>query len=259
QLKGAQSIQKEVGIATAAVGKITDPHFAEKILQENGATLIFIGRAFLNNPHWPYMAADVLANEKTFKYPNQYDWCIGWKAMSDSKKSLLFSPITIRGVTLKNRIVVSPMCQYSCEDGIVNDWHLVNYGSFATGGAGLVVVEATGVEARGRISPGCPGLWKDEQINPWKRVTSFLKSQGCVAGIQIAHAGRKASTVAPWVGRDSIDDKEGGWPTIGASAIEFGDKVWKVPKEATIEDIEGIKRSFVSASERAVRAGFEVF
>ncbi|XP_054169315.1 NADPH dehydrogenase-like [Oppia nitens] len=178
--------------------------------------------------------------------------------MSPSKKSLLFSPLTIRGVTLKNRIVVSPMCQYMCEDGMVNDWHLVNYGSFATGGVGLIVVEATGVEARGRISPGCPGLWKDEQIEPWKRVTSFLKTQGCVAGIQIAHAGRKASTLPPWIGRDSIDDKDGGWPTIGPNAVAFGDRADKVPKEATVEDIEEIKKSFVSACERAVKAGFEV-
>ena len=175
------------------------------------------------------------------------------------KSSLLFSPLTIRGVTLKNRIVVSPMCQYSAEDGFVNDWHLVNYGSFATGGAGLVMVEATGVEARGRISPGCPGIWKDEQIEPLQRVTKFIKSQGAVAGIQLGHGGRKASTVAPWVGRNSIADEDGGWPTIGPSPVEFGDHVWKVPKEATIEDIEEIKNSWVSAAKRAVKAGFEVF
>ena len=174
------------------------------------------------------------------------------------KSSHLFSPLTIRGVTLKNRIGVAPMCQYSCEDGIVNDWHVVNYGSFATGGAGLIIVEATGVEARGRISPGCPGMWKDEQIEPWRRVTNFIKSQGAVAGIQLAHAGRKASTVAPWVGRDSVADQDGGWPTIGPSPIEFGDLVWKVPKEATLNDIEDIKNAFISAAKRAVKAGFQV-
>ena len=174
-----------------------------------------------------------------------------------SESSQLFSPVTYRGVTLKNRIVVSPMCMYSCEDGIVNDWHLVNYGSFATGGAGLVLVEATGVEARGRISPGCPGLWKDEQIAPWKRITSFIKSQGSVPGIQLAHAGRKASSVAPWLGRTSIADQDGGWPTIGASPIAF-DSGSKVPKEATLEDIDQIKESWISAAKRAVKAGFEV-
>lgn len=175
-----------------------------------------------------------------------------------SSNSLLFSPMTIRGVTLKNRIVVSPMCQYSAEDGIVNDWHLVHYGSFAKGGAGLVIVEATGVEARGRISPGCPGIWRDEQIEPWNRITKFIKSQGSVAGIQLAHGGRKASTVPPWVGRDSIDDKDGGWQTIGPSPVAFGSVVTKIPKEATLEDIEEIKRSFISSGKRAVEAGFEV-
>ncbi|CAG2122516.1 unnamed protein product, partial [Medioppia subpectinata] len=157
-----------------------------------------------------------------------------------------------------NRIVVSPMCTYSCEDGMVNDWHLVQYGSFATGGAGLVVCEATGVEARGRIAPQCPGLWKDEQIEPWQRVTRFLKSQGCVPGIQIAHSGRKGSTVPTWVGRDSIADKDGGWQTIGPTAEAFGAGVTKVPKEATVEDINDIKSAFVAAALRAVKAGFEV-
>ena len=178
--------------------------------------------------------------------------------MSSSVKSILFSPVTIRGLTFKNRIGVSPMCQYSCKDGFVNDWHLVHLGSFATGGAGLVMVEATGVEARGRISPGCPGLWKDEQIEPLQRITKFLKSQDSVPAIQLAHAGRKASTVPPWVGRNSIDPKDGGWPTIGASPIAFGDQIPTPPKEATIEDIEDIKNAFVSAANRAVRAGFEV-
>ncbi|CAG2163569.1 unnamed protein product [Oppiella nova] len=177
---------------------------------------------------------------------------------STNKSSLLFSELTLRGITLKNRIVVSPMCTYSCEDGMVNDWHLVQYGSFATGGAGLVVCEATGVEARGRLAPQCPGLWKDEQIEPWSRVTRFLKSQGCVPGIQIAHSGRKGSTVPTWVGRNSIHDKDGGWQTIGPTAEAFGADVWKVPKEATVEDIHQIKEAFVAAANRAVRAGFQV-
>lgn len=179
--------------------------------------------------------------------------------MSAANKSLLFSPLTIRGVTLKNRIGVSPMCQYSCEDGFVNDWHLVNYGAYAKGGAGLVMAEATAVEARGRISPGCPGLWKDEHISPWKRITDFIKSQGAVPGVQLAHGGRKASTVPPWIGRQSVPDEDGGWDTIGPSAIAFGDLVTRVPKEATIKDIEEIKEAWVEAAKRAVKAGFEVW
>jgi 2,4-dienoyl-CoA reductase-like NADH-dependent reductase (Old Yellow Enzyme family) len=175
-----------------------------------------------------------------------------------SSKSLLFSPLKIRGVTLKNRICVAPMCTYSCEDGFVNDWHLVHLGSFAIGGAALVMVEATGVEARGRLSPGCPGLWKDEQIEPMARIVKFLKSQDSVPAIQLAHGGRKASTLRPWVGRDSIADEDGGWPTIGPSAVAYGDHVWKVPKAATLKDIDDIKNSFVSAAKRAVKAGFEV-
>ena len=175
-----------------------------------------------------------------------------------NKVSHLFSPVTLRGVTLPNRIVVSPMCQYTCEDGFVNDWHLVNLGSFARGGAGLVIAEATGVEPRGRISPGCPGLWKDEHVAPWKRIVDFIKSQGSVPGIQLAHAGRKGSTVAPWIGRDSIADEDGGWPTVGPSPVAFGDLVTKVPKEATLQDIQDIKNAWVSAAKRAVKAGFEV-
>ncbi|CAG2180493.1 unnamed protein product, partial [Oppiella nova] len=156
------------------------------------------------------------------------------------------------------------MCQYSVAngDGIVGDWHLVAYGSYARGGAGLVMCEATGVEARGRITPACSGLWDDSQIEPWARITRFIKQQGSVPGIQLTHAGRKASTVVPWVNRgQSIDNKDGGWDTIGASPIAFGEgreAVWKVPKEATHEDLDVIKAAYVSACGRAVKAGFEV-
>jgi len=142
---------------------------------------------------------------------------------------------------------------------MVNDWHLVNYGSFATGGAGVVIVEATAVEARGRITQGCAGIWNDQQIEPMRRITKFLKSQGSVPAIQIAHAGRKASALPPWMGRNSVPDEKGGWPTIGPSPLAFGDTITKVPKEATIEDIQQIKESFVSAAKRAVSAGFEVW
>jgi 2,4-dienoyl-CoA reductase-like NADH-dependent reductase (Old Yellow Enzyme family) len=174
-------------------------------------------------------------------------------------ESLLFSPLKIRGLTLKNRISVSPMCQYSCEDGFVNDWHLVHLGARAIGGAGMVMVEATGVEARGRISPSCPGLWKDEQIEPMARIVKFVNSQGSVAGIQLAHAGRKASTLPPWIGRNSIPDEEGGWQTIGPSAIAFGNGNTRIPKEATIDDINDVKNAFVLATKRALKAGFQVY
>src|SRR5512140_2020425 len=127
----------------------------------------------------------------------------------------LFSPLTMRGITFPNRIAVSPMCQYSCEDGFATDWHLVHLGSRAVGGAALVIAEATAVEARGRISPGDLGLWKDGQIEPLARIVRFVEGQGAVAGIQLAHAGRKASTRAPWEGGAALGPDAGGWPVVG--------------------------------------------
>src|SRR5437868_2299590 len=135
--------------------------------------------------------------------------------------SKLFSPITIKSITLKNRIVVSPMCQYSCEDGFANDWHLVHLGSRAVGGAGLIFCEATAVEARGRISPWDLGIWKDEHIEPLARIVRFVKQHGSLAGIQLAHAGRKASTEAPWRGRRAVDPGAGGWIPVAPSAVAF--------------------------------------
>src|SRR5512133_3335322 len=123
----------------------------------------------------------------------------------------LFEPLKLRDVELRNRIVVSPMCQYSSEDGFANDWHLVHLGSRAVGGAALVMMEATAVEPRGRISPWDRGIWKDEHVEFLKRITAFIKSQGAVPGIQIAHAGRKASTRPPWEGGGYIPESEGGW------------------------------------------------
>ena len=126
--------------------------------------------------------------------------------------SLLLEPYTLRGLTLRNRIVVSPMCQYSAEDGLANDWHLVHLGSRAVGGAGLVIFEATAVTADGRITPEDLGLWKDEQISGLQRITRFIEAQGAFAGIQLAHAGRKASTWRPWLGKHgSVTLEEGGW------------------------------------------------
>jgi len=140
----------------------------------------------------------------------------------------------------------------------MNDWHLVHLGSFAIGGAGMITIEATAVEARGRITPSCPGLWKDEQIEPMARIVKFLKSQNSVPAIQLAHSGRKGSTVAPWIGRYSIPDEKGGWPTIGPIAEAYSEHVPKVPKAATVKDLVDIRNAFISAAKRAVKAGFEV-
>lgn len=168
----------------------------------------------------------------------------------------LFSPLRIRGIEIANRIVVSPMCQYSCEDGSANDWHLVHLGSRAIGGAGMVITEATAVESRGRISAWDLGIWKDEQIEPLARIAHFLKLHGSVPGIQLAHAGRKASTDVPWRGGRSISVSEGGWEPVAPSAMPF-DSGYTVPAELTVSEIGEVVRAFGAATERALRAGFE--
>lgn len=169
----------------------------------------------------------------------------------------LFDELTIKSVTLRNRIGVSPMCQYSSTDGMADDWHLVHLGARAVGGAGLIIAEATAVEPRGRISPGCGGLWSDSQITPLARITGFLKKFDCVPGIQIAHAGRKASAARPWQGDHHLTEEEGGWQTIAPSPIAFGQKLWKVPTEMTVEEIGQIRKNFADAAVRALEAGFE--
>jgi 2,4-dienoyl-CoA reductase-like NADH-dependent reductase (Old Yellow Enzyme family) len=169
----------------------------------------------------------------------------------------LFDSFTIKSVTLRNRIGVSPMCQYVSNDGMANDWHLVHLGARAVGGAGLIIAEATAVEPRGRISPKDAGLWSDEHIGPLSRITSFISKHGSVPGIQLAHAGRKASVSRPWEGDNSLKDEEGGWETIASSALAFGDKLWKVPKEMTIQDIRGVQDAFASAANRALDAGYK--
>ncbi len=168
----------------------------------------------------------------------------------------LFEPLTLRGVTLRNRIGVSPMCQYSCVNGLAGDWHLVHLGSRAVGGAALVMVEATAVEAVGRISPQDMGLWSDAHIEPLARVARFVKAQGAVPGIQLAHAGRKASRGRPWEGGHPIDDEQGGWPVIGASAIAF-DAGWRVPTPLDAEGLARVTAAFRAATQRALTAGFE--
>lgn len=170
----------------------------------------------------------------------------------------LFAPLQIRSVTLPNRIAVSPMCEYSSEDGFAHDWHLVHLGSRAAGGAGLVFTEATAVEADGRITSGDLGIWKDEHIDMLRRITSFVKSQGAVPGMQLAHAGRKASCRVPWEGGAAIPpDQENGWQVAAPSPVPFnaGDPV---PHELTVGEINRVVESFVAAARRALTAGFEV-
>jgi 2,4-dienoyl-CoA reductase-like NADH-dependent reductase (Old Yellow Enzyme family) len=169
----------------------------------------------------------------------------------------LFQPLTVRSVTLRNRIGVSPMCQYSATDGMANDWHYVHLGSRAVGGAGLVIVEATGVAPEGRITPGCLGLWSEQHIEPLARIAKFVKEHGAVAGIQIAHAGRKASAALPWNGGAHLSDAQGGWEIIAPSAIPFGGDLTKVPRAMTEADIARVQNDFVATAKRALTAGFE--
>lgn len=171
--------------------------------------------------------------------------------------ALLFEPLTIRGNNLKNRIVVSPMCQYSSIDGFANDWHLVHLGSRAIGGAGLVFTEATAVTPEGRISPDDLGIWKDEHIIFLKRITDFIKNAGAVPGIQLAHAGRKASHSSPWKGHRALKQDEGGWQTIAPSAIGYRDTD-HLPHAMSLIEIEQLKKDFRAAVQRSIDAGFEV-
>jgi|SRR5450830_205091 len=172
--------------------------------------------------------------------------------------STLFSPLTLRELTLPNRIAVSPMCQYSAQDGFVNDWHLVHLGSRAVGGAGLVIAEAAAILAEGRITPEDIGIWKDEQIEPLRRLTRFIEAQGSFAGIQLAHAGRKASAYRPWAGQaGSVPTTAGGWSTVGPSALPF-DSNFKAPAEMSVTDIGRHVQAFADAAQRALQAGFKV-
>ncbi len=169
----------------------------------------------------------------------------------------LFSPLAVRGLTFRNRIAMAPMCQYSAEDGFANDWHLVHLGSRAVGGAGLVIMEATAVEARGRISPADTGIWKDEHVGPLARIANFVRSQGAAAGIQLAHAGRKASTRRPWEGSGAIPEGEGGWQTVAPSPARFRPEDPE-PAELSTAEIHGIVEAFATAARRALLAGFDV-
>lgn len=174
----------------------------------------------------------------------------------------LLEPITLRGVTLRNRMVVSPMCQYCATDGVADDWHLVQLGRFAVGGFGLVFTEATAVTAQGRITHGDLGLWHDGQIAPLARIAAFLKAQGAVAGIQLGHAGRKASMQRPWFGNGALtpaDHARGDlpWETVSASALPIGEE-WITPHALDEAGIHDIRDAFLDAAKRAIAAGFEV-
>ena len=169
----------------------------------------------------------------------------------------LFDPFTIKSITLRNRIGVAPMCQYSSEDGVANDWHFVHLGARAVGGAALVIAEATAVTPKGRITPGDAGIWADKHIEPLARINRFLKAHGSVAGIQLAHAGRKASADLPWKGGDHLANDAGGWTPVGPSPVAFGDGLDKVPHALTVDEIAGIRRDFAAAARRALAAGYE--
>ncbi|WOD11253.1 NADH:flavin oxidoreductase/NADH oxidase [Pseudomonas sp. NyZ704] len=172
--------------------------------------------------------------------------------------SALFQPFTLKDVTLRNRIAVPPMCQYSATDGLINDWHQVHLAALARGGAGLVIVEATAVAPEGRITPGCAGIWNDQLAQAFVPAVKAIKAAGSVPGIQIAHAGRKASANRPWEGDDHIADSDArGWQTIAPSALPFGANLPKQPEAMSLDDIARVRDDFVAAAQRARDVGFE--
>lgn len=169
----------------------------------------------------------------------------------------LFQPLTVKDVTFRNRVAVSPMCQYSSDDGHPTDWHLVHLGSRAIGGAGLVMVEATAVSPEGRITAGDSGIYDDAHVPAFQRITKFLAEHGAVPGMQIGHAGRKASAAKPWQGDDHVAVDEGGWETVGPSAVAFGANLPRTPRELSVAEIQRITADFVAAAKRALAAGFQ--
>lgn len=171
----------------------------------------------------------------------------------------LFTPLTLRGVTLRNRIVVSPMCQYLAVEGVPNEWHFAHHARLALGGVAACIAEATAVTRDGRITHGCTGLWNDAQVEAWKRITALYKAHGVVPGVQIGHAGGKAATQRPWEGAGSLpeDGPEPAWEIIGPSAVKIR-STFRTPRPATIEEIEEIIHAFGQAAKRAVAAGFEI-
>ncbi len=171
--------------------------------------------------------------------------------------SKLFSPFKVRDIEFKNRVFVSPMCQYSSDDGMPTDWHLVHLGSRAVGGAALVMVEASAVSPEGRISPWDSGIWGEGHVEAFSRITRFIKEQDAVPAIQLAHAGRKASTDAPWRGGGPVGEEDGGWQPVAPSEVPFAETS-HVPREMDAEEIDAVVDQFVEAARRSLRAGFEV-
>ncbi|EIM04415.1 NADH:flavin oxidoreductase/NADH oxidase [Rhodanobacter denitrificans] len=169
----------------------------------------------------------------------------------------LFDPFTQRSLTLRNRLVVSPMCEYSAVDGVPNDWHLVHLGSRAVGGAGAVIAEATAVSAEGRISPQDTGLWNQAQVEAWQPIARFIKAHGAIAGVQLAHAGRKASTLRPWEGHGPVPAGQGDWRIVASSALPFDDG-WQVPQALDEAGIQAVIADFREATRRALAAGFNL-
>ena len=170
--------------------------------------------------------------------------------------SILFSPFRLRGLELRNRVVMSPMCQYSSTDGLPNDWHVVHLGSRAVGGVSLVLTEATGVTPEGRISPADTGIWSDAHAEAWAKIARLVKSHGAAVGMQLAHAGRKASTQVPWQGGREVPESEGGWPSVAPSALRFADG-YPMPRALTAAGIRRVVDDFAAAAARALRAGFD--
>ena len=179
---------------------------------------------------------------------------VGWEFTP--AMSLLFEPMTLRGTQIRNRAWVSPMCQYSSADGMPDDWHLVHLGQFATGGAGLVLTEASAVTPEGRISPEDAGIWSDAHADAWARVAAFVRGQGARVGIQLAHAGRKGSTFAPWRGRGSVPYEQGGWEAVAPSAVPFGS--FDQPRALSTDEVAAIPGAFAAAAQRSIGVGFEV-
>jgi 2,4-dienoyl-CoA reductase-like NADH-dependent reductase (Old Yellow Enzyme family) len=186
----------------------------------------------------------------------------GAHTMTDQGRSMLFSPAELRTIRTRNRIVVSPMCMYSAVDGFATDWHFVHYGKLATGGAGIVMVEATAVTPEGRITHGCTGLWRDEQIAMLRKIADFIRGEGAIPAIQLAHAGRKASSQRPWQGGEALTDAdaargEGPWRMVAPSALRANPKR-DVPVALELAEMQAILRAWESATRRAREAGFDV-
>ncbi len=170
----------------------------------------------------------------------------------------LFSSYQLKDVKLRNRIAIPPMCQYMADDGLANDWHQVHYSALARGGSALVIVEATAVAPEGRITPNCLGIWNDEQAEKLRKIAASIKAAGAIPGIQIAHAGRKASANIPWEGDDHIPDTDSrAWQPIAPSALAYGGDLARLPQEMTLDDIQRVQLNFVAAARRAREAGFE--